>query len=137
MNRDGRTFLGMADHDQHDGLFIGRPSANLVEEIHRIGRVGQGREFGGMECCQQEAAGNTDAFMHIIVLAHFTWIEPALALPEDGDDQRCGIEIGLVFVCAQGRERFKPFIAGLARIKLALFLFGGDADAMLVFRRCD
>ena len=138
MCRDRRAGRRIACDQQQVRFLRRRTSTNLVQESHRVRRVRQRREAGGVERGDQQAGGDADRFVDVVILVVVAGPHPAPPLREDADQPCRVFEIGLVAIGAERRERGAPVRRGLAAlVELALLGFGGGADPRLQRGRAD
>ena len=128
--RHGRALGRIAADDQHVGLFIDRAFADLIEEAHRVGRVGQGDQTGLVQGCQQEAAGDPDALIDVVVLLGLAGLLAPALLGENGNQDGRMLQEGLVRIRAQRGQGFQPLLRRLALIEGPLFGLGGLRKAL-------
>src|SRR5437868_1377642 len=67
-NRDAAICGRIADGDKDKGPLVRWAIENFGEKAHGAGCVGQRREAGLMQACQQKTNRDTDRLLYIIVL---------------------------------------------------------------------
>ena len=116
------------------------PAAQLAQETHGRGCVRQGGKACLMQCCNQHAASDADAFIDIIVLCLGIFLDPTFALGEYRDQIGRSFEKGFVLVRSNRGKGGKPLLAGfgmvsVGSVKAAFFALGGFANGALLVRR--
>jgi hypothetical protein len=65
--RDVAVLGGVADRDEEKRFLVLRAAEDFAEEAHRAGGVGEGGEAGGVQRGQEEAAGDADGLVDVVV----------------------------------------------------------------------
>lgn len=118
---------GIAGGDEEEGPFIGGPVEDTSEEAHGTGGMGEGGDAGEVKGGEEETAGQSDAFLYVIVF-DFAIVFEAVVDAEDGDEAGGGFEELFVPIGSKGFEGVKPFIGEAVFIVFAFLGFGGFAD---------
>ena len=99
----------MTGDQDEEGFLRLRTVADPVQELHRVRRVHQRGEPRLMTGGDQQARGDADAFMDVVIFAVFAFPHAAAALGEDADQPGRGFHIGLVGIGADRGEGIQPF----------------------------
>ena len=134
---DRAVWGGVADDEEEEGFFGRGALEDLVEEAHRAGGVGEGREAGVVEGGDEKSGGDAGGFLGVVGLAGGAVGEGGLVLLEDRDAGRGGFEKWFVPVGFEGFEGIEPFVRGAGLIELPLLGLGGLADLALDRRVLD
>ena len=121
--RHGGVVGRMSHHQQDIGLLGRRAMQGLIQEAHRIGGVGEGRQAGLMQGRNQEPGGDADRFWHVIGFVRLTGGIETPTLTKDHDQPGRDLQERFVGVGAQRLEGFDPLGSGPPLIKGDLLAF--------------
>ena len=137
LGEDG-AFGGMADDHDHQRFLVFGALAQVSQETHGRGRVGEGAAARLVQRRDQHSASDSDALADIIVLRLPILLDPALSLGEYHDQVGRCLEKGFFRIGPDRGERGQPCFTGLCgqamrTVETPLFLFRGKADGALFF----
>ena len=116
------------DHQDQKGTFVLGAVQELVQEPHRTWSMGERYQAGVVNGGDQDTSGDSDGFLHVIVLELLAIRKNAMTFREDHDQVRCILEKGFVLIGAEGSKSVQPFFGCLVMTKLVLFLLCRDAN---------
>ncbi len=99
---------GVADGEEDVRPFGRGAVEDLGEERHRVGRVGQGRQPHRVEGRDEQAAGDPDALVDVVVASQGPVRHGGLALREGDHDPRNDVEEAFVGIGLQGTQGGMP-----------------------------
>jgi hypothetical protein len=102
----------------------------LIQEPHRTWSMGEPYQAGMVNGGDQDTSGDSDGFLHVIVLELPAIRKNTITLREDHDQVRSILEKGFVLIGAERSKSVQPFLCCLVMIKLVLFLLYSDANLL-------
>ncbi len=126
----------VADDEEQEGAFVAGAIQNLVEEAHGAGGVGEADQPGMVQGGDEDAGGDADAFLYVVMFDFAAVGEQAVALGEDGDESGGRFQEWFLVVGSQGSQGVEPFLGSFAVVEVALFFFRGRTNPLLHLTIC-